>query len=32
MEAGRIRLEGLADLLAEPPSIVRTEVIVAKLP
>jgi quinol monooxygenase YgiN len=32
MEAGRIRLGGLADLLAEPPSIVRTEVIVAKLP
>jgi len=32
LEAGRIREESLADLLAEPPSIVRTEVIVAKLP
>jgi len=32
LEAGRIRLEGLSDLLAEPPSMVRTEVIVSKLP
>jgi quinol monooxygenase YgiN len=32
LEAGRIREESLAGLLAEPPSIVRTEVIVAKLP
>ena len=32
LEAGRIRLEALADMLAEPPSMVRTEVIVSKLP
>ncbi len=32
LEAGRKRLSGLANLLAEPPSIVRTDVIAAKLP
>jgi quinol monooxygenase YgiN len=32
LEAGRIRLEGAADLLEAPPSIVPTDVIAAKLP
>lgn len=32
LEAGRIRLAEGADLLAEPPSIVPTDVIVAMLP
>jgi hypothetical protein len=30
--AGRTRLHGIADLLAEPPSVAPTEVIAAKLP
>ena len=32
LEAGRTRLGGVADLLEAPPSIVPTDVIVAKLP
>lgn len=32
LEAGRMRLKGLADLLSEPPSMIQTEVVVAKLP
>jgi hypothetical protein len=32
LEGGQARLAGVADVLTEPPSIVRTQVIAAKLP
>lgn len=32
LEAGRARLSNTADLLAEPPTIIPTDVVAAKLP
>lgn len=32
LEAGRARMSGSADLFAEPPTIIETDVVAAKLP